>query len=334
MQLNLSEQSVMRQLPEFVVIDGKKLAVVEQRGYMVRAVDGVSGELEVLPFKSVAESVFPKEDVNDSVSTQCYRKLVESKCAGKRKVVIETKLAPVKETAVQGIEWVKEAKRQFEDYAGVVCEVVSENDTQAVLKIKEEYVGLSGGTGAIVFASDADAVRAAEQIVKKDVLENVRLFSPEFVGSVTAIFETDRKQLANMEADRVCEGLSDDQVCAMASAELEDEYDDLVNGDFESSGESKEDIDKKVEDVVDEAKRVLREKTYTKAYAQLGYPVKYFVETGAFTVNEAVQLPVVMVDVDGAAKRAVAVDGAGSFFDGYVGTKVILESGAVAFVTK
>lgn len=159
--------------------------------------------------------------------------------------------------------------------------------------------GVNGESEWIVFRSLEGAKRAAEKKVEHDLRENPALFNNSFLRRHLYVGETDRRTIANEEADQRVRMIREDQP-----------------------------------DLKEEVYEERREEIYDEEYEAMSDPYQHFVEDqGIYTKEEFFDLSWVKIDVKEAAEDAVSQDGVAHFLDVYDGRAVELANGAVAYAT-
>lgn len=199
----------------------------------------------------------------------------------------------------------------------------------------EEWVG---------FKSDSDAITYAEDYVKDMLDDEPELFSKNWLKSYIQITDTDRRIIANEDADSYIGEMTDEEILEYADLEdeyqnLQDEVDELESewsdadeewdqaddsGDDEAADkatEKKEDIqseidklNKEMEKFIDNARDQALSDYYDQVYNGLADPYEYFVEKqGIYSAEDLMKASFIYIDTEEAAEDAVSVDGAAHF---------------------
>ena len=167
---------------------------------------------------------------------------------------------------------------------------------------------LEDGSQEWVGYKDYDTLEAAAKARIIEDLENEpELFNQDWLSGYFEMSDTDRRVMANDEADSRVEGMDDMDL--IQAAGLEDEYDEL---------ESDEDR----ESMVDGARDTLLETYYDEVYDALEDPVGYFVEQQGIyeSAGDLLKYNIVGIDYEQASDDAIATDGAEHFIGTYDGS--------------
>lgn len=191
----------------------------------------------------------------------------------------------------------------------------------------QEYANLgkagkfdADGEEYILIANEDEAEKIAEKLVKEDLQETPENFSKDFLKQHIYITDTDKRIIANEEADSRVEGMDDKDI--IKEAEMQDEFDAAVDADDE----------KLQEKILQDAKDALQEKYYEEIKKELADPVSYFVDNlGAYTEDVLLKADFISIDYDTAAQEAVSIDGWAHFLSRYDGNYETTKGGLVYF---
>jgi hypothetical protein len=152
-----------------------------------------------------------------------------------------------------------------------------------------------------VIENEEEAERIAVEVVKQDLEHSPEIFSPDFLSDYVHITDTDINMILADEEDFIREEVESEY-------EVEDE-------------EIAEEIDKIVEARLSELERWLRTD-----------PIGYFVdETWTYTLEDLLKQPFIQIDVERAARDAVAMDGWAHFLSLSDGNYETTSGGIVIF---
>lgn len=145
------------------------------------------------------------------------------------------------------------------------------------------------------------------------------IFNKDFIDVKEYMYvsDTDKRIMANEDADALVDGRDDEELVEMA--DMKDEYE---------AAESEKDKEK----IVAKARDKVIEDRYEEVYSQLDKdPVAYFEEFGEETVKYMIDKGLLHVDKEEIAKESVRIDGWAHTLSRYDGNYEELPSGAVFF---
>jgi hypothetical protein len=157
-----------------------------------------------------------------------------------------------------------------------------------------------------VIENEEEAERIAVEVAKQDLEHNPEIFTRDFLSDYVYITDTDINMILADEEDFI-------------RGEVESEYE--VEDEEMTEEEIAEEIDKIVEERLSEIEDWLRTD-----------PIGYFVdELGTFTLEDLLKQPFIQIDVERAARDAVAMDGWAHFLSLYDGNYETTSGGIVIF---
>jgi hypothetical protein len=157
-----------------------------------------------------------------------------------------------------------------------------------------------------VIENEEEAKRIAIEVAKQDLEHNPEIFTRDFLSDYVYITDTDINMILADEEDFI-------------RGEVESEYE--VEDEEMTEEEIAEEIDKIVEERLSEIEDWLRTD-----------PIGYFVdELGTFTLEDLLKQPFIQIDVERAARDAVAMDGWAHFLSLYDGNYETTSGGIVIF---
>jgi len=174
------------------------------------------------------------------------------------------------------------------------------------------------GTEYQFIISEDEAEKIAKDIVTQDLEDDpYEMFSHDFLNEHLYVGDTDKRLIANDDADARMDGMSDEDI--IDEVEMQDEYE-------AAEGKAKEKI-------LDKAKEQIMSTHYDSVYEQLDKdPVGYFEDMGgAEMVKDMIEKNLLSVDVKAAAEEAVRIDGWAHFLSHYDGNYETTPGGVVYF---
>jgi hypothetical protein len=174
------------------------------------------------------------------------------------------------------------------------------------------------GTEYTVLSGEDAADQLAKDLVKQDLEQEPENFNPNFIRQHLYVTDTDRRLIAQEDADSYVDDLDEDRV--IEEADMKDEY------------EAAEDDEKAKETILYNAREKLREEISERVEEGLKDPIEYLVnEQGIYTVEELMKQHFIHIDVDEAAEDAVTTDGWAHFVSRYDGDYSTTPEGFVYF---
>jgi hypothetical protein len=175
----------------------------------------------------------------------------------------------------------------------------------------------------LVFADDDAAKTFAVNRVAEDLEDDPSLFNQDWLQSHVYISDTDKRLIAQEEADDYAyEVLSDDD--AVSEAGMEDEYDNAVDAD---------DYDKQAR-IISDAREEVADTKWREIQQELRDPIQYFVhDRGIYTVEQLMDQSWVQIDTGEAAEEAVRMDSAAHFLARYDGDEQETAEGLMYYRT-
>lgn len=254
------------------------------------------------------------------------------------------KVADVVRTPIvkEETDWKKTAKKELERELGVNTKIRSYEYYEDLGALALESVTGAANNGEsewIVFKNPDEAELAAIAKVKEDLENEPGLFTQSWLQEFIKISGTDRRLIANEEADDYVDNvLGEDDL--IKEADLEEEMREITERQSELDDEDPgydqkyASLEKEREQRLETAKDKVREDRQKEIYEALKDPIQYFVEDqGIYSREDLLKQNFITIDVDEAAKDAVDTDGVAHFLDNYDNSEVELASGAVAFGT-
>jgi hypothetical protein len=242
-------------------------------------------------------------------------------------------ITAAQEAITAGVEW--NAKAVTEELVSALGAGKEGEELEEVKTEIEDSLDLDGGrwedfgdAGEFKFDgeeynlihSEDEAERIAIEYCEQTLTDEPEIFTPSFIQQYMTISETDRRLMAQEEADSYMDGRSDADV--LSDAEMTDEYSDA----------EAEDDQKKMDKILEDAKEKANEKRYDEVFKGLENPVQYLVEDqGIYTREELFKQNFISLDVEEAAKAAVKTDGWAHFLSLYDGEYKKTPNGLVYF---
>jgi hypothetical protein len=166
-------------------------------------------------------------------------------------------------------------------------------------------------------SSDEEATRIALKIVEEQLQHEPEMFSQDWLKQHYYVTDTDKRIVANEEADSRMESLDDEEI--------------LISSDMEEEWEAAESDDAK-DAILEKAKDKLLEDHYEDVYRMLEKdPIGYFADEIGMGLEETLKMNVLSLDTREAAEDAVRTDGWAHFLSLYDGDYTELDGGLVIF---
>jgi hypothetical protein len=194
----------------------------------------------------------------------------------------------------------------------------------------------NGESEWIVFETQDEAEKYAIERVEEDLENEPELFNQDFLQQHLFITETDRRIIANEEADSYTETLDDDR--AIEEADMEDEKDELEEAVAEMEKDEDEDnsakienklkeLQKKLDNLGADAKEKIQGQMSERIYKDLEDPIQYFIKDTRMysSIEELMKTNFISIDIHAAAIEAVGIDGVAHFLDSYDGSDEDIE---------
>lgn len=192
-------------------------------------------------------------------------------------------------------------------------------DQDEIELVEGEHYGVSGwkvevdGEELFIFESDEDAETAALNSVRDTLESEPELFNQDWLSGYLILSDTDRRLIADEEADSYVESMDDEDI--LAEADMVDEHEEA--GDDEAK-----------DHVLEAAKEKVRDSYFDIVHEKLSDPIDYFVnELGTYSVEDLLKANFIRIDIEEAAKDAVSEDGVGHFLSSYDGELHELSNG-------
>ena len=239
--------------------------------------------------------------------------------------------------------WKDIAKRELEITLECQFEIdIEPNNTEVMTLTIINDTEWNNGDGKWTVYQNEDVLDyIATEKVKQQLEEDPSMFSQSFLEDYILLYETDRRMIAQEEAENLMDGMSADDI--LSESDMTEEFEELQNQidalyDLEEGDPEEEDVadelvtlSDKQEDILNLAKEKWSEKTYNEIYIELDDPVEYFVNThGFYDMNSLLQASFIHIDIDDAANDAVHQDGPTHAL-GHFGEEINLHCGAVAY---
>lgn len=195
-------------------------------------------------------------------------------------------------------------------------------------------VSFDDGTEWLIFDSHDEAEMACVDYVREELEDEPSLFTQSWLENFVTITDTDRRIMANEEADFRVRDMNDEEL--IDEADLRDEYDEIQEkiDEYEEKDKDTSALEDKLEKLVDEARDQLLEKIYDEWYEGLEDPIQFLCEEqGIYSRDDLLKQSWIQIDIDEAAEDAVNTDGVAHFFAGYDGNEVELSDGTVMYRT-
>ncbi len=179
----------------------------------------------------------------------------------------------------------------------------------------------------LVFEDADEAETHAIARLEQDLEDEPGIFDQGWLAKHMTMSDTDRRIMANEQADSYVDDLDDDSLIEAANLEndmeeLDDALDDAEIDDDE--------YEEQKEALADRAREQLREEISSDVYDRLSDPLRYFEEEYGWGVED-IPSNLMSLDIGAAAQDAVDTDGVAHFLSGYDGNVVELGSGAEAY---
>jgi hypothetical protein len=170
----------------------------------------------------------------------------------------------------------------------------------------------------LIFDSYDEAENACINYIEEQLQTEPYLFEKDWLKQHLYVTETDKRVIANDEADSYIDSLSDEEIATEAN--MLDEYDDAVESDDQD----------KIDTVVEDAKDIVMENRVDEIEYQLEHDLLNFLEERGYEIRD--NLPsFVSINTREASKDAVQIDGVAHFFSSYDGNQIELEDDTVMF---
>lgn len=222
-----------------------------------------------------------------------------------------------------------------------------QKDYGDITEFREEddhYFLEAGGMEFLVFKSEDDAVKFAEEQVREDLETDPQMFSKDWLQSFVYITDTDRRIISGEESDNYIENMTEEEI--VKEAGNEDEYDSfsekvddletqeaLLPDGKELSQTKKEYLKKLITErqkLITDSTEEARDKRYDEIYESLEDPIRYFVdEQGIYSREELLKQSFMSIDYERATEDAVSTDGWQHFIATYDGDSIDLKDGWV-----
>jgi len=164
--------------------------------------------------------------------------------------------------------------------------------------------------------SEDEAESLALERVEEDLENEPSLFNQDWLMQFIEISDTDRRMISGEEADNLVDEVYDDDDILEKADKLED-----YNATEDESEQ---------EELLEEAKEIIRELEGDKIYDELSDPIQYFVEDkGIYTIEELLKAPFIRINITEAKNDAIATDGWQHFIASYDGESHETKSGFV-----
>jgi len=179
------------------------------------------------------------------------------------------------------------------------------------------YIEFEDGSEYMIFDDYDTAEKFATDRVYDDLENEPEMFTQSWLENFITISDTDRRIIAQEESDNLVDNVYDDNDILDRAGQV-NEY-DAAEGD-----------DEKQEKILDDAREYVREDEYDRIHDELSDPINYFIdEHGYYKREELLKQPFISIDIDNAAKDAVATDGWAHFIATYDGEERDLPNGKV-----
>jgi len=201
------------------------------------------------------------------------------------------------------------------------------------------------GTEYNIIESEDEAEGIALELVKQDLEDEPSIFTQSWLQGFMKISNTDRRIIANEEADMRTEDMTDEEIVDFAGlddemseledrkAELEDTISELEDADDKTAYQDEIDvIEDEISDLIDKAKEEAHDKVYEEWYKGLADPVDFLVEEqGIYSIEDLMKQSFIMIDIDEAAQDTIDTDGWAHFLSRYDGNYENITGGFVIF---
>ena len=162
--------------------------------------------------------------------------------------------------------------------------------------------------------SEDEAEKIATERVKEDLEDQPEIFNQNWLQSFITMTDTDRRIIADEEADAKMDGMGEGDI--ISEMGVESEIDETTNAMSELEDKGKSDTPKykklkqETEKIIEKAKEDLQEKYYNEIYNNLNDPIQYFVhDQGIYSVEDLIKQSWISIDTNEAAEDAVNTDG-------------------------
>jgi hypothetical protein len=206
----------------------------------------------------------------------------------------------------------REIVKFFAEQEGISDEDMKEFREEVLESIDEEgssIVLTVSGTEYRIYPSVDDAEKVALYQVRDSIESEPEMFNQDFISQYLSITPTDKRIIAQEEADSLYEDMSD--------RDIEREYEREI-GDADDKD-------------VDEMREELAENKASEIESELDDPIQYFVnDQGTFeSAADLMNAAFISIDVDAAAQAAIDADGFAHFISQYDGEYQETDSGFV-----
>ena len=166
----------------------------------------------------------------------------------------------------------------------------------------------NGESEWLVFESEKDANEEALLRVRQDLEEEPEIFNKSFIQQYYKISDTDRRIIANEEADFRIEDMEEEDIAHEAGVLRQ--WEDAVD-----SGDTA-----KAEGIIEKAKEKVHDEIYKEWYNGLKDPVAFLVnDQGIYSLSDLSKAKFISIDVEKASADAIKADGVAHFLDQYDG---------------
>lgn len=173
-----------------------------------------------------------------------------------------------------------------------------------------------------VFENEDEAEKIAIALVEADLEYRPETFRTKWLKDYIMISETDRRLIAQEEADWRVDDMTEEDVIEESdeAQEIQDKIDELIYGEGDYEDRDRKSLERELDEAIQSWKDQKREEEYEYIYDALEDPIEYFVsELGAYTVEDLVKQDFIRIDIEEASEDAVSIDGAGHFLALYDG---------------
>lgn len=206
------------------------------------------------------------------------------------------KRATTRSPGIYGI-WYRPKFRSKFDLNSTQVQLIETEVQSQIIDIFEDMRGniyeFENGEEWLIFNSFDEAESACIDYVEDQLRTEPTLFDKDWLSNHLYVTETDKRVIANDEADAYVDGLSDEEVATEAN--MLDEYDDAVEADDQDE----------IDSIVEDAKDIVMENYADKTEYELGNDLLTWLEERGYNIRAGSLPSFVSINAREAAEDAV-----------------------------